>query len=453
MIKSIKIDFPELGVKRDVEFTEGINLIEKPNGWGKSTLLNTILSFHTGKFGTKKIPTGTATMVTDQGTYLLSKGLWVGRTEEPNVLVRNVMPGAFFDLSTPDQRMAIVELLGIDRESFMKELIPEWTPDLKTELNKRMSLNAGREDVLLDDIMKLRSVVIVYEKNPVEIEDNTNQIIDAWNKLNDKYIKAHSELVRRNMDITLAIGERDRALARLRTDRETLLAKYKQAAIVDKCPTCHNPYSESSKNSVLDSIKIEGKKIAEEIKALEEKTFPNPEPVPPTIVRPELDVMAKEVGMELRITSEADWQRRQEYLSAKKTLAEKEEALRKLGEVKDKEVLAQIAKAEFAFTQFLEEKTKSLGLEIELFKTQKNGEIKESFLISKDEVPYSDLSNGNKVVLQFRLATAFAKLLGLDFVLLDEAGTISKESLEEIKKTDLQVIIARATPFTKKDLS
>lgn len=78
----------------------------------------------------------------------------------------------------------------------------------------------------------------------------------------------------------------------------------------------------------------------------------------------------------------------------------------------------------------------------------------ESFLISENGVPYSELSNGRKLVVQFKLAAAFADELGIDFLLLDEAGTMSTESLSEVMAVanGKQVIIVRAKPFAKKDV-
>lgn len=77
MLKKVSVNFPELEVVISHDFQPGANLIEERNGYGKTTLLNTILSLHTGKFGTKAIPTGSASILTDEKEYLLSKGLWV----------------------------------------------------------------------------------------------------------------------------------------------------------------------------------------------------------------------------------------------------------------------------------------------------------------------------------------------------------------------------------------
>lgn len=131
-----------MGVAISHEFVPGANLIEERNGYGKTTLLNAILSLHTGKFGTKPIPAGTASIVTDDKEYLLSKGLWVGRDTPVDPIARYVMPGTFFDLGTPAQRLAIVDLLKIDKPGFMKERVKEWTDELKKDLNAKIKFNS-----------------------------------------------------------------------------------------------------------------------------------------------------------------------------------------------------------------------------------------------------------------------------------------------------------------------
>lgn len=63
-IQKVELNFPDFGLQLDREFTPGVNLIEEENGYGKSTLLYTILSLYTKKFiGQRKMPTGTAKIV------------------------------------------------------------------------------------------------------------------------------------------------------------------------------------------------------------------------------------------------------------------------------------------------------------------------------------------------------------------------------------------------------
>ena len=50
MLSRIEIDYPDFGVKIERDFTPGINLIEEANGYGKSTILNTILSLYSKNY-------------------------------------------------------------------------------------------------------------------------------------------------------------------------------------------------------------------------------------------------------------------------------------------------------------------------------------------------------------------------------------------------------------------
>jgi len=123
--------------------------------------------------------------------------------------------------------------------------------------------------------------------------------------------------------------------------------------------------------------------------------------------------------------------------------------LKALSEINDISILDSIQTSEKAFTDTLNTSIKELDLEIELFKEQANGEVVESFQISLDGKPYSELSGGNRALLQLKMALAFVKKLGLSFILLDEAGTISQKNFDLLKKEceGLQVLICRATPF------
>lgn len=208
------------------------------------------------------------------------------------------------------------------------------------------------------------------------------------------------------------------------------------------------------RESLLESIKAAGVKARAELDAIKAKKFDDPVEVPERPGDKTLGEKALAVGMELEFTSQEELRRKADYESAKSTLASKEEELRKLGELDIKEKLELISKTKFAFTTELNETVKALGLEIELFKTQKNGDVVESFVVSKNGIPYADLSNGNKAVLQFKVAKVFAEKLGVPFVLMDEVGTLSNESLKEIltDSGDVQVIMARATPFAKKEV-
>ena len=137
------------------------------------------------------------------------------------------MPGVFFDMDTPKQRLAIVELLGIDRESFMKERVPDWTDKMKSELNAKIKFNAGKEDEILEDIMKLKASVLEYESNPVVEVDNSEEIRKAYEASVADYESKRSEALKLNMENSakkqadvLRSSALNKELAKLRQDYE-----------------------------------------------------------------------------------------------------------------------------------------------------------------------------------------------------------------------------------------
>ena len=176
--------------------------------------------------------------------------------------------------------------------------------------------------------------------------------------------------------------------------------------------------------------------------------------IPPQLPVLSLTEMSAKVGIELKRTSEEELQRKRAYSVDKRSLEEKQAKLKAIGELEDKKVLEKIEESEREFTKKLEESLSELSFKVDLFETLKNGNVKETFIVYDGGVPYSELSNGRKAIVQFQVAVEFAKRLGIDTILLDEAGTMSKESLGDVLSVSsgMQTIIARATPFAKKDL-
>lgn len=450
MFKKIEINYPDFGLTLEREFTPGINLIEEPNGYGKTTILNTILSLYSKKYvGIKggALPSGTAKIYTEDKIYLLAKKLWVGLDQEPNDLIRYILPGEFFSLTTPDQRKIMVRLLGIDYDKYMQEYIPDWNEDLEKEIKSRLKENEGKESIILDDITRLKSVVIKFEKNPIVLVDNTQDIERAYALLLRDHNDARMKVLSENNSISSGNLRIRNEISSMKFQQDELRHKYTKISS-GVCPTCKQKTSITQEQ--IDEINAEGKALGEKIKTLESQISNAPVKVVPE-PWPERSLLEKEaiVNMKLTVSSQEEKDAVAAYIAAKNELEIKTAQLKKLGELKDKETLATIKATKVQFTRELEEKIKGFGLEIELFKTQANGETVESFIIMKDGQQYSELSGGNKLLVQLRLAKAFAKILGLDFLLLDEAGLISQNNFDIIKEEckDFQVIMARATPF------
>lgn len=229
MITKIEISYPEFGLKLDREFTPGINLIEEANGYGKSTILNTILSLYSKKYpGLRTLPAGTAKITTPDKTYMLSKGVWVGLEEAPNDLVKYILPGEFFSLSTPAQRSTLVKLLGIDYDAFMKDLIPEWHEDLASELKANLKSNEGKEEVILSDITRLKSIVVKFEKNPIVLRDTSADIEREYSLLLRKHNESRMAIQNENFQNVNTLNRLNTQIDGFKKQQQELRDKYAQ---------------------------------------------------------------------------------------------------------------------------------------------------------------------------------------------------------------------------------
>lgn len=450
MFKSISINYPEWGLKIERDFVPGFNLIEEPNGYGKTTVLNTILSLWSKKYpGLRSLPTGTAKLVTDSTTYMLTKGVWVGLEGEQNPLVKYILPGEFFNMSTPDQRSTIVKLLDINYEAYMKSKVPEWTDKLEKETKTRLKENVGKESVILDDIVRFKAIVIKFEMNPVKLEDTSQNIENVYAVSLRKHNDNRFNILSENQKLFSLRQQKDYQIQQLKAKQQKLREEYASPNL-SICSLCGQDVDPTDRRAQINK---EGKEIQSEIDKLfqELASIPEEKDVPEPWDDRTLQEKADYLKLKLIVPSAEQHAVVAEYEMAKKELASKQDMLKKLGELKDKEVLAMITQAKTDFTKELEEKVKVFGLDIQLFKEQANGDTVESFQISLDGKPYAELSGGHRLLIQLKMALAFVRKLGLDFIILDEAGTISQKNLDVILKEceGLQVIMARATPFKK----
>lgn len=464
MISRIEIDYPDFGVKVERDFTPGINLIEEANGYGKSTILNTILSLYSKKYpGLRTLPSGLAKIHADDKVYMMSKGMWVGLDETPNPLIRFCLPGEFFNLgSTTEQRKAIIDLLQIDYPQFMKGAVPEWHEDIEKEIKDRMKQNEWREDIILKDITRLRSAVIAYEKNPIVLEDNSQELLqeyNAWlakqNATRTSVMNDNNAIVRQKNELQNMINQDKRSISNYEETLQRLREK-RDAIKKSECPTCKQtvPFDQPAIDKIVQEAESIKTAIAKhntsilshqtELDTLETKPVPNE-----VLYSTDSYVRAKILGKTLKVNTNEERDAVSQYENNKRELELKETQLKKLGEINDKVLLSSIDSAKKLFTSNLQESIKEFNLEIELFKEQANWKLVESFIISLNGKPYGELSNGNRLLLQIRMALAFIKKLGLDFILIDELGTMSQQNFDLVvaEVGDLQMVVARATPF------
>jgi len=448
MFNKIEINYPDFWLKLEREFWPWINLIEEPNGYGKSTILNTLLSLYSKKYPwLRTLPSWSAKIHTPDKVYMLSKALWIWLDQEPNALIKYILPWEFFNLSTPEQRLTLVKLLGVDFEWYMKDNVPWWTPTLEKELNARLKENKGKEDIILDDIIRFKSIVTKFEKNPVSIEDNSSEIESKYREYESKYNGNRIAIQLANNEAVATNNRNQINITNLKTKIEDLREEFKN--VKKNCPACWAELSSDKYTKVVEWINAKGKELKRQLADLESipllPTNIVPEPLNPMTI----DQKAWFLQMILRQSNQVDKDMVNEYQSAKRELGIKEAQLKALGELNDKEILTFIKKYKIQFTKDLEDKVKGLWLDIELFKTQANWDVVESFQIMLNRQPYTELSWGNRLLCQIRLSLAFVKQLWLDFILIDEAWLISQKNYDIIdNECDwLQVIMARATPF------
>lgn len=234
------------------------------------------------------------------------------------------------------------------------------------------------------------------------------------------------------------INQSKRSIQDIESKIQSLREK-RDATKQGKCLTCKQliPVDESA----IANIVQEAKSLKETIAKHDQSILSHmaeldtlvvqivPEEVPYITDRSE---QAKVLGKVLKVNTIEERSAVSQYDNNKRELELKESQLKKLGEINDKVLLSSIDSAKKLFTSELQESIKEFNLEIELFKEQANGKLVESFIISLNGKPYGELSNGNKLLLQIRMALAFIKKLGLDFILIDELGTMSQDNFDMV---------------------
>lgn len=508
MIKKININFPWFwtnGLILEKEFKKWLNVIEENNGWWKTSLLNTIQSVFTFKYpNMRTLPDGTATIETDKDKFILSKKNWIGTTHELNDLYNYIVPWKFFELkSTTEQRKVLIDLLDLDYNTFMKTECDKsvdqfpyliWSEDLEKNLNAKMKEFETNETLILQDINRLKSELINFDTKTFEdierYNEDTNKVMEAIKEYNkwiiDRQNKYNALITSRN-NLNVRIDSNRNEIQRL-TDSNISLDKQLEQLRIDYsntdskaiCDKCWSELQWNKKQVVLDWLsqvanKIKDQKVSNEntIKDLlnwKEQLLEQLNKVNKeidsfnsdfTIISyDDLVWAALKLNLELVQPTKERLDEYEEYKSmiAKKQRTEeelkyKEDSLKAINTLLLQSSIDKFKEIKSMFTSKLEEATKSLPLDIELFETLKNGNVKETFTIRYKDIDYYDLSTWNKWIVNIMLAKLFIDKLWLDFILIDEWGLISKSNLDYIKElaNDYQVILCKATQWSSKD--
>lgn len=471
MIKRVEVSIPEwwIDIKRD--FKKGLNLIDEPNSWGKSTLIFTVASLYSKKFPWLRTLPWTAKI----DDAILIKWMWMWAPENKSELLEYLIPWKFFDLSTTDQRRLFTELLDIEFDTFMSS-VDGWTPTRKTELRRMIKEKIAQADIVTEDIKRLQvevrnfkdedhTKVITYLKKLEEVKLEWNKYN---NNLDNKQPQMWEILSKKKQELQQLENENlsiQRKIDACESKLEDLRKQY--TTIATTCPTCGHDIDESKISDTRTHLKAHAEEITQEMNQYTLKDL--------TLVKEELNVLQKEYDsyippkqltleefisikdIQIDTPTPKEAQAYEEYKEYKSSIGRTKSELEvKMKQIKDLDYtklqaeLKVIEEKEKEFTSILQEKVNSTGLEIELFKTAANGNVSATFNVKLDWVDYKDLSWGKKLLVWIKVAKLISDKFDIKTLLIDEAGLLSNDSFEYIRELakDYQVIVARATPFT-----
>lgn len=483
MIKNVKINFPEFNLDKELKFKAWVNIVEEWNAWWKTTFVNTIMSLFTGYFWKNKtIPTWFASIETDKWTFNLVKKQWIGGTI-PDPLARYSIVGSFFNdtKSTVEQRDILTKFLGIDYDNFIKTYINnfiDWLSDSELDyykdinlwlnvLKEKLKTAKANEWLIIDDITRLKWAVLSFKiKEFKDVEEFYKYSKTVDNKIKE-HNKTQSDIMASNSKITAERNSDNIKLWKLwyelqtkENELEKLRTEYEQinSTVCFNCGSAMKIPEDKLKSiqNKWEDIKAEIINLKSEIDDLKAKVYPDPKE---TKYLSDIKEACEFLKLKLPSISEDRLIAYDNYdikitqmEVTKIELAIKEKQLSEINTVKLEDCIKVYQDAYKSFTDHLNEVVKTTWLNIELFKTQKDWEIKATFNIFSDSgTEYSQCSTGEKLIIQIKLALLFIKRFNFDFVLCDEAWTIWASNFELLKDMlkDYQVIFFKADQWKK----
>lgn len=479
MIKRISINFPSINVNLDREFSNWINIIEEKNWYWKSVLIQTILSLFTNKYNNKALPSWVVSIETSAKTYILNKQTWIGRDIVDNNLYQYCLPWNFFKLleTTWEQRWVMVKLLWLDYNEFLANEIYKLWDDYKlltiindeSVLKAQLKKNLASEETILEDIVRLQSDVIQFEdKDFSDVERYKSDLATMKSEV-DKYnqdaLLSNTKVTYFKKDITKLENDIIK-YEELISSIKITIADLEYELKNNICKNCWSTYIiHKDKDLVITKINNLNKDIVnysylieksnKEIKNLESKII---EPIIPLDIK---YITTCWLALGYNSIPVIAPEREKEYLEHQSTLSKisfiKDELSRKQKQLIDLDTLCirrnldKLIEIKKRFTEHLDNSIKSIWLDISLFKVNKDWTIKESFIVQKDWIEYSKLSNWNKLLLDIKIAKLFIDKLNFPYLLVDEWALISKDNIQLIKDIWLQTIICKPTPYTVDD--
>lgn len=486
MIKKVKINFPEYNLDKELEFKSWVNVVEQPNKWWKTTFINTIMSMYTWYFGRiKKVPTWFASIETDNTTVNLVKWTWIWSVL-PDPLARYAIVGSFFNdtKSTVEQREILTKLLWIDYDWFVSNYINNYLNSLSNSEKEYYSslslwLSALKEDlknarnrewVIIEDITRLKWELLSFktqEFKDVEQfysdQDTVNVKIQEHNAKQNNIILSNQKISSDINSDNLLISKLEHSIESKQDELEDLRREYEQvnSTVCFNCGSAMNIPEDKLKliQAKWEAIKKEIRDTEVNLKTLKDKKYPASKEsnyLSDIVTACEVLNLKLPSISEDRLNLYLDYNKQVSQLEVvKRELDIKEKQLSDINTIKLEDCIKVYDAATEAFNKDLDVKVKTTWLNIELFKTLKNGNTESTFNIySDDGTEYSNCSSWEKLVIQIKLALLFIKKFEFDFVLCDEWWIISKDNFKLLCNMlkDYQVIFFKATTWSEKDL-
>jgi len=481
MIKSIKVEGIHW-VTEELKFWQQTKIVWMSK-LGKTTILNTIMACYSGYFPGywTGLPLGSATLTTDKFEVEMSgkRIVWMPQLPEDKAeLIRYIVPGNFFKLtkSTWDQRMLITKALEIDTTK-----LEDANENLKRLKAEEKDFDSKKDQITDDAIRLEESLEELNLEKPKEVKaipDNSADIINAYKALENK-VAADNIAIRwrnqiaaedyetqvKNAELTnyaeikegkAEIDKLSNSLLNIKAEADRL--KWATNYI---CSECNQEVKVDNTDKQLQKLredyKIESDMIseyksnlidleAERNRIVAQVKEPNYEWLYQVWVAHTLEDKARVWWVKYTAGNTAEYniyttalrdydmeQARKQTIQSEIDLKDKQ--IKELSSANISKDIKKYTKIKTEFNKMVELKVKETWLDIRLFKTLQNGNIRETFDIFDSEWnSYWATSSGNELYMELLIAKLFVRYLDLDFILMDKFESVWVNLREEIYK-------------------
>lgn len=494
MIKQININWLHW-VNWEVKFNKRTIIKWESKLW-KTTILNAILaSYGWWMIWYRWLPEWVIQMITDDWESLIQNSKLVSNISIPEDkadLIKFIMPWMFFTTlgTTWEQRKVITKLLGLNTS-----LLEEYSSKIK-ELESSIKNNDLVKSQITKDIIRIEDELnqdaISEPVRPTVAKDNAEEIIKKYDEvvnqinLDNKKIRAEYDLEveRYNFKIQEVNSKYDKTIRdydiKIQQFSNELLeieskANLLKSSVDYNCKHCGSLVKAKDNKVEIEELKVKWLELANEKESLkitynELVKSKNDEliklwrwPKEPLLNNvPYLTTLDSKAEFVWLVYKPADTTELDKYnLDYKNYIEQKTmlETYRKELELKKEQLkwlsnsdleleLAKYKKLKTDFNKDVEDKVKATWLNIVLFETLKNWNIRETFDIFDQEwFSYYATSTWNKIYIEVLVAKLFIDYLWLDFILIDKWESVWNNLREKIFQYiwDMQLIATQVS--------